>query len=320
MTQKIIIDADPGIGDALAIVAALIDPELDVLALTATGGMVPFRQAESNLQSIVSVMDPPKSPRIGGGDPPMSPRAALIEVMPPDIRAMHGLRGLGDWAGPSIELAKGHDAIKVLLELTKTFPNEITLLTLGPLTNLALAMERDHLFLSRLKSIVSLGGSFQGIGDVTPVAEFNILCDPEAARKVLRAPATKSLVPLEIARQVTLTFEQWQRNAPPVSTPPGNFLQALIPFSLRAHHQHQGLEGMPLLELTALAFISKPDLFEFKMEAVDVELDGTLTRGMLVFDRRARPEIRPNVSVIHSVDRQGVLDYAAEILRSISRL
>ncbi len=319
MPQKLIIDADPGIGDALAIAAGLLDPDLDVIALTAVGGCVSPEQAWRNLQSVVEAIDPPKWPRIGVSD--SGQRLQEAEVACADSpewkerqRWLNGPDGLGDWKPIIADLHHPKDAAKLMTELARQHPQEIVLLTLGPLTNLAIACDRDAEFLGRLQGIVCLAGAVTAPGNITPAAEFNVSHHPEAARLVLRFPATKTLVPLDVSQRTMLTFEQFHRLNLTDETRCGHLLRQLIPFALRAHHQHLGVEGIWLPELTALASIARPKLFQRTTMAIDVETEGKLTRGMTVFDRRSKPSWRGNIDVLHEVDTQGVLDYLTSLV------
>ncbi|MBS0203374.1 MAG: nucleoside hydrolase [Planctomycetes bacterium] len=318
MPQKLIIDADPGIGDALAIALAIADPDLDVLALTAVGGCVSAMQAGRNLQAIVEALDPAKWPRIGVGYSGQRFQDEDEQHTIPDWqllhRNLHGVNGLGEWRPTAADLHHTKDAVKLMTELSRQYPNEIVLLSMGPLTNLELACELDTEFLSRLKGVVCLAGAVSPPGDVTPVAEFNVHYDPTAARVVLRYPATKTLVPLDASQRTILTFEQYDRLGLTEETPHGRLLHQLIPFALRAHHQHLGMEGMLLAEVTALVAVARPQQFQRTTMAVDVEIEGELTRGMTVFDRRANPTWRKNIDVLSDVEPQGVLDYLTGIL------
>ncbi len=209
MPHKLIIDADPGIGDALAIAAALFDPEIDLIGLTATAGCVSGQTATRNIQAIVEYLDSPKWPRLGGisSDLPVQvpPLDSVGEVV------ANGPSGLGDLEMEVAGLHNIRDSARVLIELVRMAPNEVTLLTLGPLTNVERAVERNPEFLGLLKRFICLAGAIDGGGDVTAAAEFNVYCDPEAARNVLRVPATKTLIPLEISRQAVLTLEHIQQ-------------------------------------------------------------------------------------------------------------
>lgn len=314
MSNKIlVIDADPGIGDAVAIAAALSDPNVDVVGLTAVGGCVSGLQAGRNLQALIEALDPPKWPRIGTSESPAF-RPPEDSAFP--IAHLNGPHGLGDWEPGMADLHHQRDATKLLSELSRTYPHELLVLTLGPLTNIALTVERDPGFLDRLLGLYCLGGTVEVAGDVTPVAEYNIYANPASARSVLKSPASKTLIPLDVSRKTTLTFEQLDRLTQNTERGAGQALQSLISFALRAHHQHNGLESLWLPELTALAAITQPQLYQRTNLAVDVEVDGHLTRGMTVFDTRLRPAWRPNVEVVNDVDSQGLLDYLTNVLRT----
>jgi len=319
MPQKIIIDADPGIGDALAIALALADPELDVIALTAVGGAVSAVQAGRNLQAIVEALDPPKWPRIGQAE--AAQRMVEAESIAPSPewlshqRLLHGPDGLGELPVAVADLHHPRDAAKLMTELAREFPDEITLLTLGPLSNVALAADRDASFLGSLRSLVCLAGTVTSEGDVTAVAEFNVFHHPEAARVVLKSPTMKLVVPRDVSHRAMLTFDQLDRLSLSESTRCGAFLRHLLPFSMRAHRQYLGVEGIWLPEITALTAISQPRLFKRSTLSVDVETEGRLTRGMTIFDRRHRPAWHNNVDALIEVETQGVLDYFTQMLR-----
>lgn len=310
--KTLVIDADPGIGDAVAIAAALFDPQVDVVGLTAVGGCISGLQAGRNLQALVEALDPPKWPRIGTSEAPAC-RPPDCDALP--LTLVNGPHGLGDWEPGTAELHHPRDSAKLLSELSRTHPHELVVLTLGPLTNIALTMERDPGFLDRLLGLYCLGGAVDVAGDVTPVAEFNIYASPGSARAVLNSQASKTLVPLDVTRKTAMTFEQLDRLTQNSEHAMGRALRSWLSFSLREHHQYRGMESLWLPELTALAAITQPQLFQRANMAVDVELDGELTRGMTVFDRRARPTWRPNLEVLRDVDSQGLLDYLGTVLR-----
>lgn len=315
MPQKLIIDADPGIGDALAIAVALFDPEIDLIGVTATSGCVSGPVATRNIQAIIEALDPPKWPRIGSCDRETLPTLRDFATESVSTSALNGPSGLGDWDFRVAELASPKESAKLLIELVRAEPLEITLLTLGPLTNIALALDRAPDFLDLLRGIVVLGGSVTAGGDVTPAAEFNIFSNPEAARVVLGSPATKTLVPRDVSSVPVLTFDQHKRLPHDESTLMGKFLQSLLPFALRAHHQHLGLEGMRLNEVAAVAAIARPEMFQAAPMAVDVETKGELTRGMTVFDRRGQQHWKSNIDVLREVESQAIIDYLTATLK-----
>ncbi len=314
MAKKIIIDADPGIGDATAIATALMDPELEVMAITAVAGCVPGDVATRNVQAIIDWLDPPRLPRVGCAD--ASPLPVMSEAANPNHpSALNGESGLGDCLLNVADLHQRHESAKLMADIVKTHPNQITIVTLGPLTNVAVAHERAPEFLEQVKELVCLGGSLAVGGDYTAAAEFNVGANPEAARDVLCSPATKTLIPLDVSQQLVLTFEQLDRLPKDESSRACDLLGKLLPFAFRAYHQKVGLEGMRLNELAAIALISCPRFFERESMMVDVETSGEMTRGMTVFDRRGLPHWLQNIDVLTEVDVQGVLDYLMQTIR-----
>ncbi len=321
--QKVMIDADPGIGDALAVCMALMDPDLDVLAVTGVGGRISAAQAGSNLWLIIESLDPPKRPRLGIADSPDSQYELVrfSERYGDDVdlsRRMNGETGLGDWAASSVQPYHAKSSAKLMLEISREFPGEVTVITLGPLTSVAWATELDADFPTRLKGLVSLAGTVTAPGDLTPAAEFNVGFEPDAARRVLRYPATKTLVPLDAGNKTTLTFNHVQQLNLHDLSPGSRLVKSLLSFGLRACHQHLGLEGFAFPEAAAIAAISKPGLFHRVAMSVDIETEGRLTRGMTVFDRRAVRTWRPNVDVLTETDTQGLHDYVMAMLRRVT--
>lgn len=316
MVQKLMIDADPGIGDALAVLLALLDPELDVVALTAVRGCVTGLQAGRNLQTLLETLDPPKWPRLGVaepiGEPEEEPWAESSEARP--FCDVHGRYGLGDWPQCAADLHHPRESAKVLCDFARMYPGEVQLLCLGPLTNVALAIKRDPEFLGKLGGLVCLTGTYKAPGDVTPTASINCFLDPESAKMVLTAPVRKTVVPLDATRSIHLGFGGLDRLEFSPKTPTGRMLQSLLPYTLRAHHQLLGLEAAPLQELAALSIVARPELFERSAAHVDVELEGRLTRGMTVFDRRGL-QPQPNVDVVRRIDSEGVWNYLTFMLR-----
>jgi inosine-uridine nucleoside N-ribohydrolase len=309
--RKLIIDLDPGIGDAVAAILAMIDPEIDLLALTATPGVVSGQVATRNLYSIVAEVDPPKWPRIGS-----APTTGNWHkpAGPSDLETLHGPGGLGDLEIFAPEMHHRHESSKVLIDIVRDNPHQVTVLTLGPLTNIAAACERAPDFLGLLGGLVCLGGSVAAGGDISAVAETNIFLDPEAARSVLASPEPKTLVPLDATNAVVITYEHFNRISLGVSAP-ARFLTKLLPYYFRAHHQFLGMEGIRLREVVALATVSRPGLCRPQPMLVDVEVQGTLTAGMTVVERRPQFATKANVSVTTEVDSQGVVDYLTQLLR-----
>jgi inosine-uridine nucleoside N-ribohydrolase len=308
--RKLIIDLDPGIGDAAAAVLAMLDPEIDLLALTATQGVVSGQVATRNLYSIVAQVDPPKWPRIGSAPAGVFWHKPAAES---HLESLNGSTGLGDLEIFAPELHHRHESSKVLIDIVRDNPHQVHLLMLGPLTNLAAACERAPDLLSLLAGLICLGGTVSASGDITAVAETNMYLDPEAARHVLCSREAKTMVPLDATNSVVITYEDFNRISMGQS-PSARFLKQLLPFYFRAHHQFLGMEGIRLREVVALASVSRPGLCQTEPMLVDLEVNGYLTRGMTVVERRPQFAAKANASVAVKVDATGVVDYMTELL------
>lgn len=289
MARKVVIDCDPGIDDAIALTMALFDPRLEVLAVTATAGNVAADQASRNVQSIVEQLDPPRLPRLGAATHAGSGRGT-------DNRLLHGEDGLGNTSLAVSRLHHQHPSEKVICDAVRAEPHAVTLVCLGPLTNVARAFQRDPELPVLVDRLVMAGGCVDGIGNVTAAAEYNIFCDPASARTVFRSPVTKTLVPLDVTRGLKFTLD-FLACLPADTTRAGAVLRRLMPFLYRAYHQHLGRESVQLQDVVTLALVLDPTLFESQEMSGDVETRGELTLGATVFDRRHNPSWRPNMDV-----------------------
>ncbi|MFM9059857.1 MAG: nucleoside hydrolase [Planctomycetaceae bacterium] len=297
--RKVIIDADPGVDDAVALAIALFDPRLEVLAVTAVGGNVAPGQATANIQAIVASLDPPRLPRLG--------IAADDVALPARPYSVHGADGLGGVELPRVPLHGGHLSEKVIWECLKAHPREITILALGPLTNVSRVLARDPSVAELIGDLVICGGTLHAGGNATATADFNFYCDPAAARHVIREPLTKTLVPLETTGQVHLGFDLLDQ-LPDESSRAGQLVRGMLAHAFRAQRQILGSEGIHLHDVVALVAATNPELFERTSVAADVEVMGELTAGMLVVDRRQIRRGRPNADVLSACDAAAVQD------------
>jgi len=307
MARKVIIDCDPGIDDAVALAMALFDSRLDVLAVTAVEGNVPAPQVNQNVQAIIDHLDPPRIPRIGSTLEQQ--QGHLV-----DARHIHGDNGLGNIELPVSAHQKHHLAEKVICDLAHAYPDELTVICLGPLTNMARAFQRDSRLAGMLDQLVIMGGSVNGAGNVTPAAEFNIYCDPASARVVFREPVAKVLVPLDVTRQVYFSMDILNQ-LPPESSRVGWLMAQLLPHFFRSYHQQLGQERIHLHDAVALLAVTDPEIFEREAMAGDVEVKGELSAGATVFDRRPNRAWQENMDVVCTVDATGV---GQQIIKSLA--
>ncbi|TWU36185.1 nucleoside hydrolase [Novipirellula artificiosorum] len=298
MTRKIIIDCDPGIDDAAALCIALFDPRVEVLAITATAGTVDSDQATCNVTSILQHLDPSRYPRIGKASVPDD--AAVI-----DDRHLNGPDGLGGCHFQ--DSARQHllPSGKVIAELLRQHPGQVTIVCLGPLTNLSKLFQRDPGVVPLIDKIVISGGSVSHPGNVTAAAEFNMYFDALASRDVLASATTKSMVPLDVTDALRFGVDLLER-LPSKNTRAGDLLHRIFSYAFRAAHQQLGRELIPLRDAATLMAVIEPDLFTWRNMAGRVETKGELTRGVTVFDQRMRREWPLNMEVAVGVDEEAV--------------
>ena len=307
MSKKVILDIDPAIDDAMALCMALFDPRLDVVAVTAVGGNVPPDLSTRNVQAIIEQLDPPRWPRVGAASAP-------DDGLPVDGRHLHGIDGLGGANFQVAELRSRHPAEKIICDEVRAAPESVTIVALGPLTNVARAFQRDPELPSLVGRIIMMGGTVQAPGNITPAAEFNMYCDPQSARAVFRSPLTKTLIPLDVTNRIVLTYDLFGQ-LPDETTKVGAFLRTILPPAFRAYRQQFGLEGIHVHDSVALMAAVSPELFTTQEMAGDVETTGELTVGATLFDRRRVPAWRHNMEVAVDTDAPKVID---EIVRALA--
>ncbi len=312
MPRKVIIDCDPGIDDAVALCLALFDPRLEVLAITAVEGNARADRTTRNLQAVIEQLDPPRYPRLGVASPPEDPPAETEN-------AFYDCDALGNCGFDVSLLQHQHPSEKVICDVVRANPGDVTLIALGPLTNIARAFQRDPELGVLVRDAVLMGGSLDGIGNVSACAEFNMHYDPHAARTVFESPMTKTIVPLDVTREVTFSLDLLEHFSDDESSRVGRFLNTVLPVSFREYRQRMGQERIRLHDAIVLLSVLHPELFETTEFHGEVATARGLTRGVTVFDRREFPLHRPNMDVATAVDvnevRQAVvrgLKYATQ--------
>jgi purine nucleosidase len=305
MARKVILDVDPGVDDAVAMCLAFAASELDVLAVTAVGGNVVADQATRNVQAIVEQLDPPRWPRLGA--------ASADRMLRADSRHIFGADGLCGAHFPLAELHHQRPSVKVIHDEVQGAPGDVTIIALGPLSNIAAALHQQPELASQIGHLIILGGTLAGPGNVTPAAEFNVYCDAEAARDVFRSQVTKTVIPIDVTNRILFGFDLLQK-FPAGKSRTSQLLQRMLPGAFRAYHQVLGLEGIHLHDAVAVVASMHPELFMMERMHGEVETDGTITHGVTVFDRRRHPESRPNLDVAVDVDAKAVADCICKTL------
>ncbi|WP_238367220.1 nucleoside hydrolase [Mesobacterium pallidum] len=273
----VIIDTDPGQDDAFAILLALGAPELEVLGLTTVAGNMGLAQTTDNARRIVELAGRGAVPVHAGSDRPLlrAPRPV------PEIHGETGIDGW-DWALAKQGPAEGH-AVDFIVRSVLAHPAPVTLIVLGPQTNIALALRREPRIADNIARIVFMGGGYFEGGNMSPAAEYNILVDPEAARIVLGAGIPVTAVPLDCTHAAPAPVN-WSAELEAEGTEVMRACGGMMRFFERYGNAKYGTQSRPLHDAVAVGALLWPELFTGRLCPVDVECAGELTTGMTVVD------------------------------------
>ena len=269
MTRKIIIDTDPGIDDAMAIFLAFNAPQLDVLALTTTFGNVAVELATKNALILAEV---------AGVNVPVAQGVAVPLVAaplpPPDF--VHGSDGFGNinWPAPKGQ-ADGRSAAQMIVDLVHQYPNQVTIVALGPLGNLAKALALDPSIAELVDEVILMGGADKEPGNVSPVAEANIINDPHAADIVFTASWQVTMVGLDVTHRVMIN-ERFLADIRQADTDKqcGDFLYQATQFYFNFYQQTFGIEGCYVHDASTIVYAIAPDIFTTTPGVVRVATEG----------------------------------------------
>jgi purine nucleosidase len=307
--RTFIIDTDTASDDAVAILMALRDPSVDVVALTVVAGNVPLEQAVQNALYTVE---------LAGANVPVYAGAAAPLLQPlHTAQVVHGRDGMGDIGLPLTGRtpAEGH-AVDRLADLIDAHePGRLTLVTLGPLTNVALLFARRPDLATRLGHVVMMGGTSDGVGNITPAAEFNIWVDPEAAAMVFQSGARLSMVGWDISRKYAV-FDRAQaaelRSVGRLGAFAVDIQAVLTTFTAEATH----LAGFDLPDPIAMGYALDPTIAtDVRHLNVVVETRGEYTRGATVCDLTGYSGRAPNVDVVLEASRDAFVGQLSRLLR-----
>ncbi|WEJ34649.1 nucleoside hydrolase [Devosia sp. SD17-2] len=309
MPRKIIIDTDPGQDDAVAILLALASPEeLDVLSIVAVAGNVGLHHNANNARKIVELSGRLDIPVYAGCARPM--RRDLVTA-----EHVHGETGLNGPAlpDPTIPLQAQHGVDYIIDTLMAAEPGTITLCTLGPLTNIAMALVKEPRIAERVQELVMMGGAYFEVGNITPAAEFNIYVDPEAADIVLRSGIPLVIQPLDVTHMIQSTPERLAA-IKGLGNRSGQAVYDMLTFSEGFDLKKYGWAGAPLHDPTVIAYLLQPSLFEGRACHVAVETASELTMGMTVADYWHVTGKPHNATFLRSGDAEGFFKLLTERL------
>ena len=309
MPRKLIIDTDPGIDDAMAIYVALASPELDVVGLTTVFGNVEVDLATTNALRLLEIA--------GRADVPVAEGAAgpIASDFHGPIPHVHGADGQGDTdLPPPVAKACDRSAVELLIEASSprrgadeiSDEQKLTILALGPLTNLALALEQDPGLAERVEEVVIMGGNALVPGNATPAAEANIWNDPEAADFVFGCFPRLAMVGLDVTQKVVMSGEQIATLGRAQSTA-ARHLEAVVRKYLAFFRDNHGRDGIMIHDPAAVAYLIDRSLFTIESWPIRVEVEG-LSRGKTWpslgnVDRIPKPwQGRPRIDVCVGVE------------------
>lgn len=304
--RKIIIDTDPGQDDAAAIMLALGSPELDILGITTVAGNVPLARTSCNARIILEFCSRTDVKVYAGADRPIARPLVTAEHV-------HGKTGLDgpELHEPQMPLEARH-AVDFIIETLRREPaGTVTLCTLGPLTNIATALEKAPDIAGRVRELVMMGGGFFEGGNITPAAEFNIYVDPEAAAAVFRSGIPIVMMPLDVTHKV-LTLKSRVAKLREIGSRPAIALVEMLDFFERFDVEKYGSDGGPLHDPTVIAYLLKPQLFSGRDCNVEIETASPLTVGMTVVDWWQVTGRKHNARVMKDVDADGFFALLAE--------
>jgi purine nucleosidase len=304
--KKMIIDCDPGVDDAIALLLAFASPELEILGITTVAGNVPLSFTAKNARKICELAGRPEI-RVYAGCP--RPIMRTLET----ARHVHGETGLQgvDLPEPQMALQPQH-GVAFLIETLMNAPEPIILATLGPLTNVAIALIQAPQIIPKIQEVVLMGGATSQ-GNVTASAEFNLYVDPHAAHIVFTSGLKLTMIGLDVTHKVLTTPDRLQKIraiGSPVSTAAADLLAHYGAYDVEKF----GMPGSPLHDPCVIAYLLQPELFSGRDLPVAVETNSEVTMGRTVVDLWRSGGETPNVHVIQRADDEGFYNLLIEQL------
>jgi pyrimidine-specific ribonucleoside hydrolase len=306
----ILLDCDPGHDDAIALLLALASPELDLFGVTTVAGNQTLEKTTANALRVLELAGRQDVPVAAGADRPLA-----RELFTGDY--VHGESGL---EGPAPADPSGgpvaQHAVDFLAERILASPRPVTLVPVGPLTNVALLLAHHPEAASTLERIVIMGGAIAE-GNVTPAAEFNVYVDPEAAWRVFRSGVPVTMIGLDVTHKALMMPAHAERLR--ASGDVGRFVAELHDFFVGYHRRTYGSDGAPIHDAVAVAHVLRPGLVETVHRHVDVDCESSLCRGRTVVDLWRRTGLEPNADVGVGLDGPAFLELLCERLESLDR-
>jgi purine nucleosidase len=305
----LIIDTDPGADDVVALLFALASPqELNILALTTVAGNVRLDKTSRNARLAREWAGREEVPVYAGAPKPLMRTPIYAE----DIHGAEGMSGVAVHE-PTTGLAEG-SAVNYLIDTLKSArPHSITLAMLGPQTNLALALIQEPGIVQGIKEVVVMGGAHFNGGNITPVAEFNLFADPQAAEVVLKSGVKLTYLPLDVTHKI-LTSEARLKQIAAIDNTASKLVGNILNEYIKGDMEHYGLAGGPVHDATVIAYLLKPELFTGRSVNVVVDSREGPTFGQTIVDWYDGLKAPKNAFWVESGDAQGFFDLLTERL------
>lgn len=305
--KTIWLDTDPGFDDWMAWALLAADPSVQLLGVSVVAGNAPLPQVLGNARRIAALHGWTTPIHAGCAQP-----LVQLQVTAEDVLGQGGLRSRGAALPEATAALHAGHGVEAMIDAVRRHPGQVTLLAIGPLTNVATAFARAPDLPALLADLVVMGGS-QGAGNTTPVAEFNVYADPEAAAQVFAAVPRTRMFGIEVCRQVQVGQREVQALRAVGGERAAVFADHLDGYLDVA--RRRGRSTGALYDPTPVAWLAHPEWFELQPARVDVELHGRLTRGMTVCELRVPQRAEPNAEVAVRADGDKVLDWAVALLR-----
>jgi|SRR5215216_3936112 len=313
MSKRILIDTDPGIDDSLAILLALASPEVQVEGITTIHGNCSVDQATINALSILELANAQRVTVAKGFPIPLVQQSLLAAET-------HGDAGLGYAKLPEPRgKPEGQHGSDFLIKKIISNPGEITLVAIGPLTNIAFAVRKEPHIIEAVKEVIIMGGTIRYPGNASPLAEYNVFVDPHAAHMVYHSGMPITLIPLDVTYQCILTpadVKRLQKNPSPITS----FIDDSTRFYMEFHDEYQQIHGCAINDPLALALTFAPELCDYQELYVDVDISGGVSMGKTFADFYGVTKIPANMKIALGVRARDFMELFLERMERLSHL
>jgi len=302
--NKIIVDTDPGCDDALALMLLFKSGVVNVKAITTVAGNSTVDKVTRNAQAVLDSLGETEVPIYSGKPKPI--KRSLITAN------VHGDSGLDGFDTSQTKFQLTNNADEKIIQLIKESPKEITLLTLGPLTNIARGFVKEPKLPQLLKEIIIMGGAIDVCGNMNRVAEFNMFVDPEAAEIVFKAKVNKILIPLDVCNQIIIPIAAFEKLK---KAPLYKKIRAMMKSFAFKLEKDVGVKGVLIYDAVAAYYLFNPKAFQLKPMDILIETKGKYTFGMTVAEKRKRARKNFNTQVAMDIDKKAFIRNFFRILK-----